>query len=635
MTTHEIKPERMEITPTRPNLQDIDVGEQPERLNQIHSFSRPLAKLYGANAAILMAFLANRIPAVQRARKDESGYFTSIKSLGSHYPYLTPSTIAHTLKGLREKKVLKAGQNNKRKCDRTMWYSFTSPEVQRSASEEPIRFKVGDAVAYGVVEAVLLHNLRYWLNEGRKEDVDYTWHRMSASNLARHLPFPARTLRRALENLVKAGAVERKASGGFDQAFVYRCGLERGGERPDFIAPRQECKLEGSEMGLRRPDEQMQRPQCELQRPELNSVTTLIDPIEKIPLRSPPWEVSDCENTLQNPPAQPSGSCACLHKHLPENKRKENQSLIVSSPSIPAEGTNRPAQDQKQCQGNETGQNGVSGSSGVVDSARKYLRLPSHNGSPSPVSFQANPLVASPVSGSGAACGRSASPNSRHAGEVKGSPDFLKVPDATPQQWERWKVLDNQRIAEEYEKKQREEKRRNRIEREYAKFEALCNRHASPYKDLETSKTQPSEQKVRILRAGLRSRQKTGEWQPENEQHYPLEITYSKRSLELAQKFFELNPDVTAFDLLNMIDLCCDIDFVHPVEKNEYDEWFYERRSKNLTFLLKNLANVNAKLPYKTLPPDLVYLDDEPELNEKDKTVVVHSAVQNPTRNLQ
>jgi DNA-binding Lrp family transcriptional regulator len=69
---------------------------------------------------------------------------------------------------------------------------------------------------------VLLANLRYWVKENRKDDADYTWHRISASNLAKHLPFSASSVRRALENMLKEGVVKRQKCLGFDNAFVYR-----------------------------------------------------------------------------------------------------------------------------------------------------------------------------------------------------------------------------------------------------------------------------------------------------------------------------------------------------------------------------------------------------------------------------
>ena len=131
---------------------------------QVHSFSRELAHTYGINAAILMAFLANRIPAVQTARNDNRCYYTSVKKLAQHYPYLTPSIINYTLSQLRENGVLNAERHNRKAYDKTLWYSFADPAIQKQASEDPIRFNVEAANHFGVEAALVLANLTYWIS---------------------------------------------------------------------------------------------------------------------------------------------------------------------------------------------------------------------------------------------------------------------------------------------------------------------------------------------------------------------------------------------------------------------------------------------------------------------------------------
>ena len=80
---------------------------------------------------------------------------------------------------------------------------------------------------------------------------------------------------------------------------------------------------------------------------------------------------------------------------------------------------------------------------------------------------------------------------------------------------------------------------------------------ASPYKKKEDVKTLSAEEKVRVLKAALRSRQKTGGWNWGNKYRYSMGITYSKQSLALARRFFELNPDLTVEPLLQVLDACC------------------------------------------------------------------------------
>ena len=130
------------------------------QLAEVHSFSRKLAKEYEVTAAIILGYLANRIQSLEEKRKDGLGYFTSIRELAKRYPYLSPGTIADTLAVLRKQGVLKAENHNKYKYDRKLWYTFANPQAQKDTAWDPARFKVADAVKYGVVEAVILANLR-------------------------------------------------------------------------------------------------------------------------------------------------------------------------------------------------------------------------------------------------------------------------------------------------------------------------------------------------------------------------------------------------------------------------------------------------------------------------------------------
>ena len=275
-----------------------------------------------------------------------------------------------------------------------------SPEVQQAASEDPIRFRVGDAVDFSVVGAVLLRNLAYWIQEGRKERPDHCWQRMSPPVLAKHLPSSERTIRRALEHLVESGKLERVPAPGFDQGFLYRFRDESDCERSNQLNSRPDLQMERSEMQLDRPEPQTQRPESTIERPNLHSVTILEDSVGKPSLESSCWEESVCEKTFINPPAAPSGSCESFHTLLPETQ--ENSIMVVSSPAIPAEGTHRPAQETKEPQTTESSQSVFLSVADVMEQAKKYLKRPVVVGAPSSgsssSSVPAKKVAAAPVS---------------------------------------------------------------------------------------------------------------------------------------------------------------------------------------------------------------------------------------------
>ena len=158
-------------------------------------------------------------------------------------------------------------------------------------------------------------------------------------------------------------------------------------------------------------------------------------------------------------------------------------------------------------------------------------------------------------------------------------------------------------------------------QRRWAIYEDLTKRYASPYADKENVKALPPEEKVKVLKAGLRSRLKTGLWSDGKNERFCCTPIFTEKGLEMARMFFEVNPGVTAFDLLQMVDLCCEIDHDNPNLEGGYDEFFYQRRGTNLSFLLKHLPTINAKLDLLLLPPTVVYLDDvdsEPKEDQQE-----------------
>ena len=283
-----------------------------EQLAEFHSFSRKLAKDYGATAAVILGYLANRVQAVEKRRKDGLGYFISIRKLGMRYPYLRVSTIADTLTMLRKEGVLKAENHNKYKYDRKLWYTFANPQVQKDAALDTIRFNVADAVNYGILEAVLLANLRYWITENRKKTPDYSWHRMSADILSKHLPFSSSSLRRGLEDLVAKGVAQRQRCQGFDNAFSYRLLDAVNFDQSNLEMHQSKVAMHQSNPEVHQSFTEMHQSNPEMHQSNPHNDIILVDSVEKTSLKRLHCEEHVGENTFIIPAATPSGSCGCL-----------------------------------------------------------------------------------------------------------------------------------------------------------------------------------------------------------------------------------------------------------------------------------------------------------------------------------
>jgi len=150
---------------------------------------------------------------------------------------------------LRKEEILKATDEfNKRKYDRTLWYSIADPEILRlgSGGEDNISYVVNDAVKYGIEAAILLSNVKYWTTYNMIDTPGYLHEHqpLSPAKLSDHslvnLPMNPWTVRRALRVLAEDGALERKRSNiKGDGSYLYRAVETRHGlvKAPDSDYP--------------------------------------------------------------------------------------------------------------------------------------------------------------------------------------------------------------------------------------------------------------------------------------------------------------------------------------------------------------------------------------------------------------
>ncbi len=200
----------------------LDAIRYDSNIGKAHSFSKVLAKEHGPQAAILLKYIAYRSRNSTNIREDRQWHYESIDDLAERYPYLSASAIHQTLRRLVPS-VLIRSNFNKRRADKTCWYAFVSMEVAASAERNLLYFDPGHAKAYGIPEALVLHNIRYWLRKHAEKDPKCNLHRTSPTELAKVLPLSRATIARALTNLVDAGAIAKNSS--------------PAGKMPEFSSP--------------------------------------------------------------------------------------------------------------------------------------------------------------------------------------------------------------------------------------------------------------------------------------------------------------------------------------------------------------------------------------------------------------
>ena len=112
------------------------------------------------------------------------------------------------LERMVKKGALIKGNFNRYGWDRTSWYSV-DPAWMDCAEADVICFFAGNAKDYGLVEAVLLHNFRYWIGIHAVQSPSIDTHDLHPAELSRRLPFSLATIKRAVAHLEDAGAIIR------------------------------------------------------------------------------------------------------------------------------------------------------------------------------------------------------------------------------------------------------------------------------------------------------------------------------------------------------------------------------------------------------------------------------------------
>lgn len=98
-----------------------------------HSFSIKIAKLYGVDEAIIIENLAFWITKNKANNKNyNDGFYWTYNSETAFtklFPYWSRRQIQRILKSLEDKKIIKVGNYNKAKFDKTKWYTIINTTV--------------------------------------------------------------------------------------------------------------------------------------------------------------------------------------------------------------------------------------------------------------------------------------------------------------------------------------------------------------------------------------------------------------------------------------------------------------------------------------------------------------------------
>jgi hypothetical protein len=98
-----------------------------------HFFDIELAEKYGVNEAIILTnlkyWIEKNIANNKNFYDGEFWTYNSIKAFNQLFPYLSEKQIRYSLKKLEDLKIIKTGNYNKLKYDRTTWYAIIDKSI--------------------------------------------------------------------------------------------------------------------------------------------------------------------------------------------------------------------------------------------------------------------------------------------------------------------------------------------------------------------------------------------------------------------------------------------------------------------------------------------------------------------------
>lgn len=108
-----------------------------------HFFNVEVAITHGLPAAIIISnlqfWIRHNIANRTNQYFGRTWSFNSARAFQELFPYMTERTISRTLKNLCDKGVLKKGNFNRKKFDKTIWYAFVNEEEWLSDSKFYVR----------------------------------------------------------------------------------------------------------------------------------------------------------------------------------------------------------------------------------------------------------------------------------------------------------------------------------------------------------------------------------------------------------------------------------------------------------------------------------------------------------------
>jgi len=100
-------------------------------------FNKEVAKKYGVNEAIVLEMIYFRLSKSNHINDGKKWWFGSVRHIQESFPFFTEKQIWRVMKSLEKQKAVIVGNYNKKKYDRTKWYSMTDIAISHMVKPIP------------------------------------------------------------------------------------------------------------------------------------------------------------------------------------------------------------------------------------------------------------------------------------------------------------------------------------------------------------------------------------------------------------------------------------------------------------------------------------------------------------------
>lgn len=111
-----------------------------------HSFDIEIAAQYGIEEAIIIHHFQHWISVNEKLNRNfiegRTWTYQTQEEIAAHFPYLNKRKVKYTIERLIKKEILLTGNFNKKKMDKTLWYTFKNKEILTKDKIVPSKDKI-------------------------------------------------------------------------------------------------------------------------------------------------------------------------------------------------------------------------------------------------------------------------------------------------------------------------------------------------------------------------------------------------------------------------------------------------------------------------------------------------------------